>query len=128
MKITKIWLWSLLLVGSALMSGCSSIPPEAYAQANENAIISDTFVLLMEQGQTTRAEEQAFIKANRRSWHAQNFALNEAPLPPDMENPSDANLRAILEADVAIRQRAKELRELMGTLEEETPATNSTGE
>lgn len=70
-----------------MLSGCKalSIPDEAFAQAKDNAILCDNFVELMNAGVTTREQEQNFIRANRRAWHAQNYAINSEPLPPDVE-------------------------------------------
>lgn len=69
------------------LSGCKalSIPDQAFQQATDNAVLCDNFTELMNAGVTTREQEQAFIRANRRAWHAQNFALNSEPLPPDVE-------------------------------------------
>jgi hypothetical protein len=67
--------------------GCRAltIPDEAFTQAKDNAGLCDNFVDLMNAGVTTRDQEQNFIRANRRAWHAQNFALNSEVLPPDVE-------------------------------------------
>lgn len=75
------------LVFILFLTGCSSfwIPEEARTTARNNADKCNTFQLFMEFGKTTRTQEQAFIKAMRRAWHAQNFALNDVPLPPDVE-------------------------------------------
>lgn len=79
----KTWLLAVLL----LMSGCRAltIPDQAFTQATDNATLCDNFVELMNAGVTTREQEQNFIRANRRAWHAQNFALNDESLPPDVE-------------------------------------------
>lgn len=77
--------WALLLI--LLLSGCRAltIPDEAFTQAKDNAGLCNNFVDLMNAGVTTREQEQSFIRANRRAWHAQNFALNNELLPPDVE-------------------------------------------
>lgn len=69
------------------LSGCKAmtIPDAAFNQAKDNAVLSDNFIQLMNAGVTTREQEQNFIRANRRAWHAQNYALNSEPLPPDVE-------------------------------------------
>jgi hypothetical protein len=81
MKKTIISLLAVLM-----LSGCCSwcIPDKASEEATKNALLSDAFVTMMEQGKTSRDEEQSFIKSSRRAWHAQNFALNDVPLPPDI--------------------------------------------
>jgi hypothetical protein len=79
----KTWIFAAIL----LLSGCKAltIPDEAFTQAKDNAALCDNFVDLMNAGVTTREQEQNFIRANRRAWHAQNFALNNEVLPPDVE-------------------------------------------
>jgi len=62
-----------------------TIPDQAFNQAEDNAALCDNFVNLMNAGVTTREQDQNFIRANRRAWHAQNFALNNELLPPDVE-------------------------------------------
>ena len=78
-------IWVLLLV--CCFSGCKawSIPDQAFAQAKDNSTLCDSYVDLMNAGVTTREQDQNFIRANRRAWHSQNFALNNEPLPPDVE-------------------------------------------
>lgn len=70
-----------------MVSGCSSfwIPEEARTNASNNATKSDIFVLQMKMGRTSREQDQKFIEAMRFAWHGQNFALNDVPLPPDVE-------------------------------------------
>jgi hypothetical protein len=94
-----------LLLSLIMLSGCCSIPPQALEQIGSNAIISDAFIILIEKGDTTRDQEQAFIHANRRNWHALNFAINEAPLPEDIQEDGarDSNLLESLEKDPKIR-------------------------
>ena len=99
-------------------SGCSGVPKEALTQANDNSLISDAFMVLVQKGETTREHEQAMLRANRRSWHAQNFALNNAVLPQDMQQPSntgplDANLLQSLESDLVVRANMQKLREIL---------------
>jgi hypothetical protein len=79
----KTWIFAAIL----LLSGCKAltIPDQAFTQAKDNAVLCDNFVDLMNAGVTTREQEQNFIRANRRAWHAQNFALNSEVLPPDVE-------------------------------------------
>lgn len=97
-----------------MLSGCCSVPPKALEQIGNNAVISDAFVALMEKGKTTRDQEQAFIHANRRNWHASNFAINEKPLPEDLEDGSrDSNLLESLEKDPKIRTMINKVREVL---------------
>tara|TARA_Y100001935_G_C16971202_1_gene344176 strand:+ start:84 stop:368 length:285 start_codon:yes stop_codon:yes gene_type:complete len=83
MRTTSIRASFILFLG-LLVSGCSSIPQEAFQQPADNALITDAFVQQMEAGTTTRDQEQNFIRAQRKAWHAQNFALNDVPLPGDL--------------------------------------------
>ena len=73
-----------LLLTITLLSGCCSVPKEALDQANSSSVICDSFVGLMDSNHTTREQEQDFIRATRKAWHAQNFALNDIPLPEDL--------------------------------------------
>jgi len=73
-----------LAVTLALLSGCCSVPKEALDQANSSSVIYDSFVGLMDNGRTTREQEQDFIRASQKAWHAQNFALNDVPMPEDL--------------------------------------------
>ena len=102
---------SALLAIALLTSGCTSVPPEALNQARDNALICDGFVTLMQEGKTNREQEQAFILANRRAWHAQNFAVNGTTLPEDLDPAvrSDANLLEILRADPRVRAKIQEI-------------------
>jgi len=98
-----------------LITGCHSIPQEAYSQPNANCIIDDAFIVMMEKGLTTREQEQAMLRANRRAWHAQDYALNNAPLPPDMQQPGntgplDQNVLQALDIDLQIRKAQQDLR------------------
>ena len=79
----RVFLFCLLLC----TAGCRAltIPDKAFDQANNNAQLCDIFLERMDAGLTTREQEQAFIKSNRRAWHSKNFALNDTPLPPDVE-------------------------------------------
>lgn len=112
---------NLLAISFLLMlfvSGCSGVPKEALTQANDNSLISDAFMVLVQKGETTREQEQAMLRANRRSWHAQNFALNNAVLPQDMQQPGntgplDANLLQSLESDLVVRANMQKLREIL---------------
>lgn len=105
---------NVILAVVLALSGCQSIPQEALTNVNDNSIISDAFVVKMQKGQTTRDQEQSFIRANRRSWHSENFALNNAPLPPDMQTPGNAgpldlNLIQALENDLNVRKNMQNL-------------------
>jgi tRNA(Leu) C34 or U34 (ribose-2'-O)-methylase TrmL len=104
----------LAVVAFLILSGCSGIPQEAYKQANDNSLISDAFVVKMEKGETTRIQEQAIIRAYRRAWHAQNYALNNVPVPVDMlvpgnNGPLDQNLLQALDSDLAVRKAQRNL-------------------
>lgn len=59
---------------------------------DRNATRSDTFVNRMEAGATTRAQEQDFIRANRRALHVLNYHHNDKPLPPDVQAWVDEHL------------------------------------
>jgi hypothetical protein len=101
---------SALMSCAFLVSGCCTVPPEALSQASDNALIADGFVMLQEQGDTTRQQEQAFILANRRAWHSQNFAINDTPLPADLQpGATGVNLLEILQTDPRVRAKAKEV-------------------
>ena len=107
MKYLQIALLSLF------MAGCSGVPQQALDQAGENALLSDSFIYLVETGVTTREQEQAFIRANRRAWHAQNFSLNDVPLPADIEAQPPTNLLEALKADPLVLRKAKEIEEVL---------------
>jgi hypothetical protein len=111
-----------LLLSMIMLSGCCSVPPQALDQIGTNAVISDAFVALMEKGETSRDQEQAFVHANRRNWHALNFAVNEAALPEDMgEGDRDNNLLESLEKDPKIRAMINKVKDV---LEPDTPDGN----
>jgi len=61
--------------------GCTSTADKI---TTRNAARCDRFVELMEEGNTTREQEQDFIKANRKGWHSLNYYLNDHPLPEDL--------------------------------------------
>ena len=106
---------AILLTSLVMLCGCTSVPPQALEQVRNNAVISDAFIALMEKGETSRDQEQAFIHANRRNWHALNFAINEDPLPEDMsdEAPRDGNLLESLEKDPEIRAMINKVRDVI---------------
>ena len=83
MRTTSIRASVILFLG-LLVSGCNTIPQEAFQQPADNALITDAFVKQMEAGATSRDQEQEFIRSQRKAWHSQNFALNDVPLPPDL--------------------------------------------
>jgi hypothetical protein len=106
--------FSLLLMSALFMSGCCTVPPQALSQASDNALITDGFVSLMEGGATTRVQEQAFVLANRKAWHTQNFALNDTPLPADLQPDAEGdNLLEILRRDPRVRAKLKEVTEAL---------------
>lgn len=98
------FLYKFLLLTALVSTGCSTVPKEAYEQVEQNAIIMDNFIDLMIKGQTTRKQEQAMIYANRRSWHATNFAFNDVALPEDLQPGSSANLVECLKKDPKVKQ------------------------
>lgn len=103
----------MLLLGLA-SSGCSSVPEAALHQARDNALVSDAFVGLMLEDKTTREQEQAFILANRKAWHAQNFALNDVALPDDLASSDrQPNLLEILRSDPKVRAKMHEVEETL---------------
>lgn len=110
----KKYITKLIFITIIFFCGCVNLPQEALNNINDNSIICDAFIVKMQKGQTTRDQDQAFIRANRRAWHAQNFAINEAPLPPDMQTslntgPLDFNLITALENDLLIRKKMQDL-------------------
>ena len=113
--------FAFLLTTLIMLSGCCSVPPQALEQIGSNALISDAFIVLIEKGETTRDQEQAFIHANRRNWHALNFAVNEAPLPEDIEGTRDNNLLESLEKDPKIRAMVNKV---VDALEPDAPDGN----
>jgi len=116
-------LLSLVLLLGITSAGCTSIPQEALDQARDNALISDAFVGLMLDSKTSREQEQAFILANRKAWHTQNFALNDVALPPDLASGErQANLLEILKQDPAIRAKMHELEETLTPAPAPAPA------
>jgi len=85
MKYLHVILAVFLCFGSSGCALLTGIPPEAKQKADENAKLSDAFVTMMDAGSTTREHEQRFIRASRRAWHAMNYAINDEPLPRDIE-------------------------------------------
>lgn len=71
----------LFLAVSAI--GCAN--PQIGGTIQRNAARNDRFCKRMEDGATTREQEQAFIRANRRGWHAVDLYYNDIPLPPDIQ-------------------------------------------
>lgn len=78
-------LYTMTLSIALMVSGCCGVPQEALDQAHTNATICDAFVQQMDAGNTSREQEQEFIKSNRKAWHAQDHVLNDAELPADMQ-------------------------------------------
>jgi uncharacterized protein YceK len=64
-----------------VVTGCSSTTKEITAR---QAARSAAFKRKMDTGQTTRAQEQAFIRANYRAWAAEDYVINGTPLPADV--------------------------------------------
>ena len=70
-----------LLMLSLMLTGC-------VATVDKDTIMyqaarMDRAVNLIDSGVTTRAEEQAFIKAERLIWHSLDYSINGTPLPAD---------------------------------------------
>lgn len=78
---------NLLLVLVLSMAGCVSEVVES--NVRNNSARSDAFLQRMDEGQTTREQEQDFIKANRVAWHALNYHLNDVDLPEDLRSSFD---------------------------------------
>lgn len=121
----KKTLFGAALIISLAFTGCNSVPNEALGAAADNALITDGFTLLMEEGKTTRKQEQAFVLANRKAWHSQNFALNGAPLPEDLTpGMEDRNLLKILREDPRVRAKMRELEGAIAPIDTTTPEGN----
>jgi len=45
----------------------------------------DRAVALINSGGVTQADEEAFIRGERKVWHALNYSINGKPLPPDLQ-------------------------------------------
>jgi hypothetical protein len=48
----------------------------------------DRAVALIDSGAVTQKEEEDFIRGERKVWHALNYSINGAPLPPDLQPPA----------------------------------------
>jgi len=71
-----------LLLSLILLTGCVST--ETKETINRQATRLDNMVSKIENGQTTRENEQAFIKAERVLFHTMNYDVNDVALPPDV--------------------------------------------
>jgi hypothetical protein len=71
-----------LIVSLTLLVGCVS--PETKATVERQAARSDNMVGKIERGESTRTEEQSYIKAMRVLWWAINHDINDADLPADV--------------------------------------------
>ena len=45
----------------------------------------DRAIALIDSGKITQTEEEDFIRAERKVWHALDNSINGSPLPPDMQ-------------------------------------------
>lgn len=66
---------TILLLTGTLIGGCVS--PKIKQVVHENAIRNRKFVSFIESGETTREQEQAFIRANAAAWQALDEHFNE---------------------------------------------------
>lgn len=73
----------LLPLVLSIFVGCASIPEQVKTETSRNADRCDRFIILMNSGVTSRADEREFIKANAKAWHAQDFGINGKPMPPE---------------------------------------------
>jgi uncharacterized protein YcfL len=71
-----------LFISLILLVGCVS--PETKTTIENQAARSDNIVGKIERGETTRTEEQSYIKAMRVVWWAVNHDVNDAELPADV--------------------------------------------
>lgn len=65
--------------------GCVTISSEDRAKISFQAARLDRAIALIDSDSVTQEEEIAFIRAERRVWHALNYSVNNVPLPPDMK-------------------------------------------
>lgn len=67
----------MLLCASAALffGGCTS--PKIKQVVHENALRNQRFVAFIDSGDTTREQEQAFIRANAAAWTALDEHFNE---------------------------------------------------
>jgi len=72
----------LMLLFSISAGGCVS--STVTGSTERNAARMDNFVKKMDEGKTTRKQEQSMLRANRIMWHALNYYLNDVLLPPDI--------------------------------------------
>ena len=72
-----------LLLGLVLFTGCVST--ETKETISKQAARADNMVSKIEANQTTRDQEQAYIKAQRIVWHAMDYDVNDTDLPPDVK-------------------------------------------
>lgn len=71
-----------VLVGLTTVGCVSSAAKEKIAFQSARL---DRAVALIDSGGITQKEEEDFIRAERRVWHALNYSINGAPLPPDVK-------------------------------------------
>ena len=71
-----------ILFSLTLLVGCVS--PETKATIEKQAARSDNIVGKIDRGETTRTEEQGYIKAMRILWWSINHDVNDADLPADV--------------------------------------------
>jgi len=72
--------YRFLMIVLFLVAGCG-VTQEVKEHTYENAARNHRFIELMDTGETTREQEQAFIRVNSDAWNAQNFAINDISLP-----------------------------------------------
>lgn len=64
-------------------------------QCKTQAAVHDAYVAKMRAGKTTREQDHAFIEADRRNWHTQNYNVNDALLPADVATVVSADTAAV---------------------------------
>ena len=72
----------LLIFLTMSINGC--VAPEVKGAIERNAARVDRFVKLIENDETTREQEQNFIRAFRPAYHSLNYYFNDVPLPLDL--------------------------------------------
>jgi len=75
-------MFSGMVLSLVLMTGC--VATNVKETVTRSTARTDKMVQLIEQGKTTREQEQEFIRASRAHWHSLGYYLNDEPLPPDL--------------------------------------------
>ena len=78
-----------LVLAMLLTAGCvSTIDKQTISN---QATRLDRAVALINSGSVTQADEEAFIRGERKVWHALDFSINGNPLPPDLQPKTPAS-------------------------------------